>query len=406
MNNIDDFLGVAPSFSTNNSYLEQLSFESSPEYVLEFDRKTEVHSYVEIIERSKGSQLYSVKLHTDVSLITKEEQVAFTMSLVYSTFVIVDCDPDDDEYLYNTLHLGVPQHLLDPIRSIVWQVSGASGYPTMLKDDTFNEPLPEEAFPESILYEEENPADEDEIAGGNLMQKFYAMLNDDRLCHSLFDDDHDLIPSEGENADETKPSNNDNGVVNFQSVIDEIGDTEEGNTFLNTFWNALNISGFNSFEQIPAYYLYYCFLTPVAYHYPELENVDKEVWPMLFCLLFGNTAANCTLINGKGSLPELKFSYEDYHEFCVSELDVSDLKDLLYRLMTDALCDVSVMLFNRDEMPNVELELLAGKLISKDDFFKLHNYYPGIGSEEKGAYIEKLYSKIKECDIQAYLYRL
>ncbi len=127
---------------------------------------------------------------------------------------------------------------------------------------------------------------------------------------------------------------------------------------------------------------------------------------MLFRLLFGNTAARCTLINGEGALPELKFRYEIFNDVCVSELDVNQLKDLLYRLMTDALCDVSVMLFNRDEMPNVELELPAGILISKDDFFKLHNYYPGIGSEEKGAYIEKLYSKIKECDIQAYLYRL
>jgi hypothetical protein len=144
----------------------------------------------------------------------------------------------------------------------------------------------------------------------------------------------------------------------------------------------------------------------VAYNYPELENVDKEVWPMLFRLLFGNTAANCTLINGKGSLPELKFSYEDYHEFCVSELDVSDLKDLLYRLMTDALCDVSVMLFHPDGPTNFEIDLPPGQLIQREDFYRIHNYYPGIGSEEKGAYIEKLYSKIKECDIQTFLYRL
>ena len=194
--------------------------------------------------------------------------------------------------------------------------------------------------------------------------------------------------------------------MNFHSVIDEIGDTEEGDTFLHTFWNALKVTGFDSFEQIPAYYLYYYFLFPVAYNYPELENVDKEVWPMLFRLLFGNTAANCTLINGKGSLPELKFSYEDYHEFCVSELDVSDLKDLLYRLMTDALCDVSVMLFHPDDPSDFEIDLPPGQLIHKEDFYRLHNYYPGIGSEEKGAYIERLYSKIKECDIQTFLYRL
>ncbi len=386
MNSIDDFMDVKPSFSVNNSYLEQLSFESSPEYVLEFDRKPVIRSFVDIIERNKGSQLYNVKLHTDVSLITKEDHTAFTVSLVYSAFVIVDCDPDDEAYVYNTLHLGVPQFLLDPIRAIVWQVSSESGYPTMLKDDTFSEPLPEgETIYESMPFKEEEPVDEDDASGENLMQELYSRLTEDRFGH---------------------PVNEYNGRVNFQSVIDEIGDTEEGDTFLHTFWNALQVNGFDSFEQIPAYYLYFYFLFPVAYNHPELENVDEEVWPMLFRLLFGNTAARCTLINGEGALPELKFRYEIFNDVCVSELDVNQLKDLLYRLMTDALCDVSVMLFNRDEMPNVELELPAGILISKDDFFKLHNYYPGIGSEEKGAYIEKLYSKIKECDIQAYLYRL
>ena len=386
MNRIDDFMDVKPSFSVNNSYLEQLSFESSPEYVLEFDRKPVIRSFVEIIERNKGPQLYNVKLHTDVSLITKEDHTAFTVSLVYSAFVIVDCEPDDEAYVYNTLHLGVPQFLLDPIRAIVWQVSSESGYPTMLKDDTFSEPLPEgETIYESMPFKEEEPVDEDDASGEKLMQELYSRLTEDRFGH---------------------PVNKDNGRVNFQSVIDEIGDTEEGDTFLQTFWNALKVTGFDSFEQIPAYYLYYYFLFPVAYNYPELENVDKEVWPMLFRLLFGNTAANCTLINGKGSLPELKFSYEDYHEFCVSELDVSDLKDLLYRLMTDALCDVSVMLFHPDDPSDFEIDLPPGQLIHKEDFYRLHNYYPGIGSEEKGAYIERLYSKIKECDIQTFLYRL
>lgn len=386
MNSIDDFIDVTPSFSVNNSYLEQLSFESSPEYVLEFDRKPVIRSFVDIIERNKGSQLYNVKLHTDVSLITKEDHTAFTVSLVYSAFVIVDCDPDDEAYVYNTLHLGVPQFLLDPIRAIVWQVSSESGYPTMLKDDTFSEPLPEgETIYESMPFKEEEPVDEDDASGENLMQELYSRLTEDRFGH---------------------PVNEYNGRVNFQSVIDEIGDTEEGDTFLHTFWNALQVNGFDSFEQIPAYYLYFYFLFPVAYNHPELENVDEEVWPILFRLLFGNTAARCTLINGEGALPELKFSYEIFNDVCVSELDVDQLKDLLYRLMTDALCDVSVTLFHPDDPTNFEIDLPPGKLISKEDFYRLHNYYPGIGSEEKGAYIEKLYSMIKECDIQTFLYRL
>ena len=386
MNNIDELLDITPSFSMNNSYLEQLSFESSPEYVLEFDRKPVIRSFVDIIERNKGSQLYNVKLHTDVSLITKEDHTAFTVSLVYSAFVIVDCDPDDEAYVYNTLHLGVPQFLLDPIRAIVWQVSSESGYPTMLKDDTFSELLPEgETIYESMPFKEEEPVDEDDASGESLMQELYSRLTEDRFGH---------------------PVNEYNGRVNFQSVIDEIGDTEEGDTFLHTFWNALQVNGFDSFEQIPAYYLYFYFLFPVAYNHPELENVDEEVWPMLFRLLFGNTAARCTLINGEGALPELKFSYEIFNDVCVSELDVDQLKDLLYRLMTDALCDVSVTLFHPDDPTNFEIDLPPGKLISKEDFYRLHNYYPGIGSEEKGAYIEKLYSMIKECDIQTFLYRL
>lgn len=386
MNNIDELLDITPSFSMNNSYLEQLSYESSPEYVLEFDRKPVIRSFVYIIERSKSSQLYTVKLHTDVSLITKENHTAFTLSLVYSAFVIVDCEPDDEAYVYNTLHLSVPQLLLDPIRAIVWQVSSVSGYPTMLKDDTFSEPLPEgETIYESMPFKEEESVDEDDASGEKLMQELYSRLKEDRFGH---------------------PVNKDNGRVNFQSVIDEIGDTEEGDTFLQTFWNALKVNGFDSFEQIPAYYPYFYFLFPVAYNHPELENVDEEMWPMLFRLLFGNTAARCTLINGEGALPELKFSYEIFNDVCVSELDVEQLKDLLYRLMTDALCDVSVMLFHPDDPTNIEIDLPPGQLIQREDFYRIHNYYPGIGSEEKGAYIEKLYSKIKECDIQTFLYRL
>lgn len=386
-----------PLFNIIDSFLEKVSFETSMEYFSTSEPNYVTHTFVELDEKFGSHNHYMVKIHTDIALMVEGEYTAFRLSVVFAAFVEVYGNHHEEMELHDILNYDVPQKLLNRIRTLVFQIIRESGYQYMPGDDTFSRPthldnenqvfMPLVPMPEG---ESDSKKETDQV-----FVPLPAFLKDE------FDDEDDY--GEEDNSAHEEYS------LSFRSVIGAINSFEEGAEFLRTFSRALNddVLGFGRFNQLPAFQTYYRFITPTSYHCPEIDDCDPELWPMLFRLLFGNTKADCELVDGKNSLPELVFNYGNYSDYRVSELDSADLNDLLSDLMTEALCEVSVKLLHRSTKASErELKWSVGQLITKEQFYKLHNFFPGTAQEEDRVFFEKLYSKIKECDIQTYLYRL
>lgn len=371
------------SFNTKNSFLEQLSFNNASLGPLPcFDEEPEIHSYVSYEKKSDDGQCYLVKMHTDVSLNDEMGVTVLIISLVYSTFLQLEkCSLDAGEF-QNIIQQEVPKRLLTPIRSIVSQITAASGRPLVLSADTFSDSIQSE----QVQYEDKDP---------NLL-------------------DEDMVPIVNPSKDEEKSVEEDYNL-SFLSILNDMGSFHEGAGFLSTFERTININidDLTSFDKLPTYQSYYRFLYPVAYHCPEVPNCDPNVWPLFFRLLFGNTEVKCELIRGKGKrkngvLPELKFSYDKYKNVCLSELDPDKLKDLLWSLMMDAFCEVSVLLSRyNSNSTGTATEFPVNQLIKEEDFYKLHNFHPNLCQDkEMVEFFKKLYSRIKDCDTKSKFYRI
>ncbi|MCR4848503.1 MAG: protein-export chaperone SecB [Bacteroidales bacterium] len=346
--------GSEPTCCLIKQFLEHLTFETPLVFQPNSDFRTEIKPSVSSASHEDG-RYHLVKVEMNISIMTDTNTPVFRLSMVYSAVVAVGGERITDEELHKILHLDVPQQLLSYIRNVVWRITRETDFPLMLNDDTFGQ-----------------------------------LVNGD------------------ENGYDNKNGSEDYSL-SFHTVISEMNSFDEGAEFLKNYSRALktDILGFSSFEQLPTFQTYYRFISPIPYHYPEIDGCDPNLWPMLFRLLFGNPKAKCELINSKKGLPELKFCYKKYCDYQVSELDFADLSDLLFDLLTDALIEVSVkLLFRSTKASESELEWSVGQLITKEQFFRLHNFVPYTATEEDREFFEMLYARIKGCDIQTYLYRL
>lgn len=366
-------------FFIMKSFVEHLMSEALLAYQMDSDFRTEVNTSISTAS-PEGGHYHLVKIELSIVMITENNALAYRLTMAYSAVVGVENENLTDDEMHKILHSDIPQQLFDNIRAVVWQITRESGFPLMLKDDTFSRSVHVDNTDQFI-----NPSEP---------------TSDMEFEQDGFDDKDDF--GEDDFA-------SDEYSMSFRSVVKEINSFEEGAEFLKTLSRALNtnVLDFDSFDQLPVFQTYYRFITPIPYHCPEIDDCDPELWPMLFRLLFGNVNSKCKVIDGKKDVPELKFSYGKYNDYLVSELDSDDLNDLLSDLMTEALCEISVQLLHRStKASESELKWSVGQLITKEQFYKLHNFFPGTAQEEDRVYFEMLYSKIKECDIQTYLYRL
>lgn len=372
-------------FFIMKSFVEHLMSEALLAYQMDSDFRTEVNASISTAS-PEGGHYHLVKIELSIVMMTDNNAPAYRLTMAYSVVVGVENENLTDDELHKILHTDIPLHLFDNIRAVVWQITRESGFPLMLKDDTFSRSIHVDNIDQ--IFNPSEPASSLEFE------------------QDEFDDEDDF--EEGDSFDEEGFASDDYSI-SFRSVIGEINSFEEGAEFLKTLSRALNtdVLDFDSFDQLPVFQTYYRFFTPISYHCPEIDGCDPELWPMLFRLLFGNVNSKCKVIDGKNNKPELKFSYGKYNDYLVSELDSDDLNDLLSDLMTEALCEISVKLLHRStKVTESELKWSVGQLITKEQFYKLHNFFPGTAQEEDKVFFEKLYSKIKECDIQTYLYRL
>ena len=127
---------------------------------------------------------------------------------------------------------------------------------------------------------------------------------------------------------------------------------------------------------------------------------------MLFQLLFGE-GKNVKVIDRENGHPEIEFDYCEDERRTVSSLTLAELKHLTSELAVKAFTDTLVEILGYDkQMDNDYADILRDdQLILKEEFHALYNTDQPDASDEDIAFVDKLYARIKECDLQTFPYK-
>ena len=346
-----------------------------------------------------GTPYYYVVIKASFTSSTDDDQIVHNLSFTYIALVEIIDEDLDDESIDQILNKDVPGFLFNDIYSIIFNASNATGHPIFLDRDIFlkytiGHTAKTLDYYESIDAEEEcdeNEPDEEEE------------LDDEDANPNEEDKDFDNDEADSEEV----CSEFEDEKIDYQWIMKKFRSFPPAATFLSIYNESVGAEVTEQYETLPVYNYYLRFFIPIEYSHPDLDECDESLWPMLFQLLFGNLFATCRIIHMGDELPEIEFSYESFHEVTISSLSIEELIKLLYELLTDIFTKISLNMRAFDNINDSYNETLgADRLIRRKEFFKLFGFDDmEVMSGEELNFLEQLYSRIKNCDIQTVLYR-
>lgn len=383
-----------PAFMPIKTFLKEVVFESPNTPDLFFNAESAANLEISIDVQSRVAEdtsLYLVELHT--CLTPKiNEQLVFNLKIVYSTLVEITDKEMDDETRKCLLTVIVPQSMYNPLRALVWKLTLESGFPPIMMNDY--------DFATHQANTDIKPFDNHEVSfdkdeDNDNSFAFLKFLNEQEK------DEESAIDECGELHQENI------FPLGYEWIMEDIRlvDEEAGVSFLNTVKESTG-NELLTYEENPLYKYYYRFLTPIKYSHPDYEVCEDSYWPMLFQLLFGE-GKNVKVIDGDNGLPEIEFDYCEDERRTVSSLTLDELKFITSELAVKAFTDTLVEILGYDkQMDNDYADILRGdQLILKEEFHALYNTDQPNASAEEIAFVDKLYARIKECDLQTFPYK-
>lgn len=382
-----------PAFMPIKTFLKEVVFESPNTPDLFFNAESAANLEISIDVQSRvaeGTSLYLVELHT--SLTPKiTERVVFNLKLIYSTLVEIADQELEDETRKHLLTVIVPQSMYNPLRALVWKLTLESGFPPIMMNDydfaTHQANTDIKPFDNHEVSFDKNEDNDNSFA-------FLKFLNEQEKDEESAIDDCGELPQEN-----IFP-------LGYEWVLEDIRlvDDGAGVSFLNTVKDSTGNS-LDVYTETPLYKYFYRYLTPIEYSHPDYE-VCEDYWPMLFQLLFGE-GKNVKVIDGDNGLPEIEFDYCEDERRTVSSLTLDELKFITSELAVKAFTDTLVEILGYDkQMDNDYADILRGdQLILKEEFHALYNTDQPNASAEEIAFVDKLYARIKECDLQTFPYK-
>ncbi|MBQ9508377.1 MAG: protein-export chaperone SecB [Bacteroidales bacterium] len=359
---------MTPSFFIEKSFVKKIEFEMSDNVLDPLTLYSQLKTNLGVDIETKSSEKNTcnlVEVRVNLSLMTDNDTPVYTLLLCYVAIVGIPEDDIHTDDLNDVFKVQVPKVLLDSIRAIVWQLTREAGFPFMMRDDTFDHPVPK-------INELSDNGIKDDMDPSALEESLEQLFGDAE-------------------------------IVGFQMIMDNLNEMEVAREFLDIYVKQVGESSLSEYVCLPIYKCYYRFFTPIAYHHPDFEECEEDVWPMLFQMLYGSFQAKCKAVDVGDELPEIQFSFRDYVNRNISSLTVDEVEDLLTDLMIDALTNTSVNLIGYRIGNNwTEKPLVSGRLISKQDFFHL---FDALVDPEKPSFLDEMYERIKECDIQTVFYR-
>lgn len=382
-----------PAFMPIKTFLKEVVFESPNTPDLFFNAESAANLEISIDVQSRvaeGTSLYLVELHT--SLTPKiTERVVFNLKLIYSTLVEIADQELEDETRKHLLTVIVPQSMYNPLRALVWKLTLESGFPPIMMNDydfaTHQANTDIKPFDNHEVSFDKNEDNDNSFA-------FLKFLNEQEKDKESAIDECGELPQEN-----IFP-------LGYEWVLEDIRlvDDGAGVSFLNTVKDSTGNS-LDVYTETPLYKYFYRYLTPIEYSHPDYE-VCEDYWPMLFQLLFGE-GKNVKVIDGDNGLPEIEFDYCEDERRTVSSLTLDELKFITSELAVKAFTDTLVEILGYDkQMDNDYADILRGdQLILKEEFHALYNTDQPNASAEEIAFVDKLYARIKECDLQTFPYK-
>lgn len=382
-----------PTFMPIKTYLKSVEFDSpnTPEMFFNANSAANLEISIDVQSRvAEDTSLYLVELHT--CLTPKiNEQLVFNLKIVYSTLVEITDKEMDDETRKYLLTVVVPQSMYNPLRALVWKLTLESGFPPIMMNDY--------DFATHQANNDIKPFDNHEVSfdkdeDNDNSFAFLKFLNEQEKDEESAIDECGELPQEN-----IFP-------LGYEWVLEDIRlvDDGAGVSFLNTVKDSTGNS-LDVYTETPLYKYFYRFLKPIEYSHPDYE-VCEDYWPMLFQLLFGE-GKSVKVIDGDNGLPEIEFDYCEDERRTVSSLTLDELKFITSELAVKAFTDTLVEILGYDkQMDNDYADILRGdQLILKEEFHALYNTDQPNASAEEIAFVDKLYARIKECDLQTFPYK-
>ena len=382
-----------PAFMPIKTFLREVVFESPNTPDLFFNAESAANLGISIDVQSRVAEdtsLYLVELHTSLTPMINE-RVVFNLRLIYSTLVEVADKELDDETRKYLLTVVVPQSMYNPLRALVWKLTLESGFPPIMMNDY--------DFATHQANNDIKPFDNHEVSfdkdeDNDNSFAFLKFLNEQEKDEESAIDECGELPQEN-----IFP-------LGYEWVLEDIRlvDDGAGVSFLNTVKDSTGNS-LDVYTETPLYKYFYRFLKPIEYSHPDYE-VCEDYWPMLFQLLFGE-GKNVKVIDGENGHPEIEFDYCEDERRTVSSLTLAELKHLTSELAVKAFTDTLVEILGYDkQMDNDYADILRDdQLILKEEFHALYNTDQPNASAEEIAFVDKLYARIKECDLQTFPYK-
>lgn len=382
-----------PTFMPIKTFLKSAEFDSpnTPEMFFNANSAANLEISIDVQSRvAEDTSLYLVELHT--CLTPKiNEQLVFNLKIVYSTLVDITDKEMDDETRKYLLTVVVSQSMYNPLRALVWKLTLESGFPPIMMNDydfaTHQANTDIKPFDNHEVSFDKNEDNDNSFA-------FLKFLNEQEKDEESAIDECGELPQEN-----IFP-------LGYEWVLEDIRlvDDGAGVSFLNTVKDSTGNS-LDVYTETPLYKYFYRFLKPIEYSHPDYE-VCEDYWPMLFQLLFGE-GKNVKVIDGDNGLPEIEFDYCEDERRTVSSLTLDELKFITSELAVKAFTDTLVEILGYDkQMDNDYADILRGdQLILKEEFHALYNTDQPNASAEEIAFVDKLYARIKECDLQTFPYK-
>lgn len=383
-------------------FLKNIEFSSpnTPELFFHTQSgKLEINNNIES-RRSEGTSLYLVDLQS--TMVSKTDDVViFNAKITYSTMIEITEADVSEEAIKQILNIDVPEILYNYNRARIFDMIERTGLPPyMMRDfdrtmrNAITTKSSEESKTDNVSFDKDDNND-DSFA-------FLKFLEENEKDEVSAIEEGSELPQEN-----IFP-------LSYEWIMEDIRLVEDGAgvSFLETAKNCLEKDGKSTgnelltYEENPLYKYYYRFLTPITYSHPDYEECEDSYWPMLFQLLFGE-GKNVKIVDGENGVPEIEFDYCEEERRTVSSLTLEELKFITSGLAVKAFTDTLVEILGYDkQMDNDYADILRDdQLILKEEFHALYNTDQPNASAEEIAFVDKLYARIKECDLQTFPYK-
>lgn len=346
--------------------------------------------------RAEGTSLYLVDLHS--TLISKVgELIIFKVNITYSAMIEITEEDLSEEIIKQILNIDVPEILYDQARAYVFDMIKEAGLqPYMMRD--FDKTIRDASTTQSLKKSKTDSVsfgDEDE--GNDNSFAFLKFLNE-----NMRDANEELATYEGSELPQENIY-----PLGWEWILEDVRLVDEGAgmSFLNTVKESTG-NDLDVYEETPLFKYYYRFLTPIEYNHPDYKECEDSYWPMLFQLLFGE-GKNVKVIDGGNGLPEIEFDYCEDERRTVSSLTLEELMNTTSELAVKALTDTLVDILGLVKQVDTDYAdiLRSDQLILKEEFHALYNTDQPRTKAEDIAFVESLYARIKDCDLQTFPYK-